>query len=383
MMIARARSAAIACALSLAFTAALRAQTGRYSSVAVAPATPGFTLNFLVKWSCDDDPGVTSSAAGEVDLVDPAGSVVGSVVATANRAGPVVTATGMGSVSNTSMTMYLYGAANTPADGLVLGTWSVSGLGPGPYTLRFWFNQTSVPGNPLSTITTSTLENGLSTTGGVTPTPTPAPSPTPTPVPTPTPSPTPTPTPTSAPFVVLSLYASSGGSVSGGGSYPRNAQATAVATPSQGYVFAGWTGDLAASTPVLSVTMSSNVSLTAGFSAMLAQTISFVPPASVSARSGSFALAVSASSGLPVTLALNSGPVSLASNLVTPNGSAGQVAVTATQAGNSQYLPAPPVVISFAIGEAPPGVIFADDSAATKRSDRATRVTSYLCVPSH
>jgi uncharacterized repeat protein (TIGR02543 family) len=383
MRIARARNAAIGCVLSLAFAAALPAQTGHTSTVEIAPGTPGFTLNFLVKWNCDDDPGATTSAPGEVDLVDPSGDVVGSVVATANKAGPVVTASGPGSVSNTSMTMYLYGAANTPADGLVLGTWSVSGLGPGPYTLRFWFNQRSVPGNPLSTITTSTLQNGLSAAGGAAPTPAPSPTPTPVPTPTPTAVPTPTPTPTSAPFVVLSLYASPGGSVAGGGSYPRNAQATALATPSPGFAFAGWTGDLTASTPTLSVTMASNVSLTASFSQMLAQTISYVAPSGVSTRSGAFALSVSASSGLPVTLALDSGPVSLASNLVTPNGSAGQVAVTATQPGNAQYLPAPPVVISFAIGEAPPGVVFADDSPATKRSDRTTRVTSYLSVPSH
>ena len=381
MMIARARSAALGYLLSLALAAGARAQTGHYSTVTIAPATSGFTLNFLVKWNCDDDPGVTTSAPGEVDLVDPSGNVVGSVVATANRVALVVTASGMGSVSNTSMTLYLYGAGNTPADGLVLGTWSVSGMGPGPYTLRFWFSERSVPGNPLSTITTSTLENGLSTTSA--PTPTPVPSPTPIPNPTPTPIPTPTPTPTALPFFILSLYASSGGSVAGGGSYPRNAQATAVATPSQGYTFAGWSGDRAAATPTVTVTMASNVSLTASFSPMLPQTITYVPPASVSTRSGAFALAVSASSGLPVTLVLDSGPVSLAGNLVTPGGSTGQVAVTATQPGNSQYLPAPPVVISFAVGQPPPGVIFADDSPATKRSDRTTRVTSYLSVPSH
>src|ERR1700722_18423406 len=104
MMIPRARSAAIGCLLSLAVASAPGAQTGHYSAAAIAPGTAGFTLNFLVKWNCDDDPGATSSAPGEVDLVDPAGNVVGSVVATANRAGPVVAATGIGSVSSTSAT---------------------------------------------------------------------------------------------------------------------------------------------------------------------------------------------------------------------------------------------------------------------------------------
>jgi hypothetical protein len=129
--------------------------------------------------------------------------------------------------------------------------------------------------------------------------------------------------------------------------------------------------------------MSSNVSLVAHFSQLLTQTISYVPPGSVSTRSPAFALSVTSTSGLPVLLVLNSGPATLASNVITPSGTQGQVVLTATQPGNSQYLAAQPVVITFAIGPPPPGVLLSDDSAATKRSDKATRVTSFTSAQGH
>jgi hypothetical protein len=128
--------------------------------------------------------------------------------------------------------------------------------------------------------------------------------------------------------------------------------------------------------------MNSNKSILAHFAPLLPQTISFVPPGPVTTRSPAFTLSVSASSGLPVTLVLDSGPATLAANLVTPSG-VGEVILTATQPGNTQYLPAQPVIISINIGLPPAGVLLTDDSAATKKSDRATRVTSYTSGPSH
>jgi len=122
--------------------------------------------------------------------------------------------------------------------------------------------------------------------------------------------------------------------------------------------------------------MNANKSVMAHFSALLSQSITFVPPGSVSIRTPPFTLLVSSSSGLPVSLALDAGPVALAGFVVTPSGMPGQVTLTATQTGNDQYLPAQPVVVSFAVGPAPPGVLLADDSSATKKSDKATAVTS-------
>jgi hypothetical protein len=186
-----------------------------------------------------------------------------------------------------------------------------------------------------------------------------------------------------AAFFTLSAVASPGGTVAGGGSYPPNAQATAVATPGLGNAFSGWTGDITSGSPSLSVLMNSSKSIMAHFTALLTQAITFVQPVNLTTHSAAFGLSVTASSGLPVSLALTSGPVSLAGNVVTPIGAAGEVALTATQAGNAQYLPAPPVVITFAVGPPPPGVILSDDSPTTKRSDKATRTTSYTSVPAH
>ena len=181
----------------------------------------------------------------------------------------------------------------------------------------------------------------------------------------------------------LSLAATPGGLVSGGGTYPANAQATAVATAFPGNAFLGWTGDLASQSPSVSLRMTSNVSLLASFTALLSQTISFSTPSGITAHSQPFTLSAWSSSGLPVTLSLSSGPASLSGALVTPSGATGQVNVVATQPGNATYLPAPPQVISFPIGPPPPGVTLSDDSGATKRSDRTTRTTSYTSGPAH
>ncbi len=186
-----------------------------------------------------------------------------------------------------------------------------------------------------------------------------------------------------AAFFTLSAVASSGGTVSGGGSYPPNAEATAVAAAGPGNAFSGWTGDVTSASPSLSILMNSSKSIMAHFTALLPQAITFVQPANMTTRSAPLALSVSASSGLPVSLTLSSGPASLAGSVVTPTGGTGEVALTATQAGNAQYLPAQPVVITFAVGPPPPGVILSDDSSATKKSDKATRTTSYVSLPAH
>jgi len=127
--------------------------------------------------------------------------------------------------------------------------------------------------------------------------------------------------------------------------------------------------------------MNSNKSLTAHFTAMLAQTIAFTQPGPVTTRTPAFALIATASSGLPVSFTLDSGPAALAGGVLSPTGSTGEVTVTATQPGNSVYLAAQPVVVTFAVGPPPPGVLLSDDSAATRRTDRDTRTTAFRCGP--
>jgi uncharacterized repeat protein (TIGR02543 family) len=548
------------------------AQSGVYSSESIVLGTGGYVMNFEVEWTCDDSPSGTVSAPGEVDLLNAGGSVIAKVVATANGSTPVITVTGAGSVSGVTSSILIEGASGTPADGLLHGSWNITGPAPGPYTLHLWVQTRSVPLRSATTITTDTRNSGGGgTVNAPTPTPTPTPTPSPTPSPTrrPTPSPTPTPTPTptatpvpsppsvvlsipasatvfqsvaiaanaaasaggrplasvaiaiswdnggtwspietdshpanpsdsealtyslgsvgtalvratatdalglsatstqsiavgratqgpilitpasttitagqsvtlvasggatgnyswggsasgsgagqtvvfptagtfavtaldtgdadytpspgatasvtvQVPFYTLSATASPGGTVSGGGSYPPNSSATADAVAAPGYTFTGWTGDVTAAASSISVLMNSNKSVVAHFATLLPQTISFVSPGAVTTRTGAFALSVTASSGLPVSLSLDSGPASLAFNVVTPSGTAGEVTLTATQPGNAQYLPAQPVIITFPIGSPPAGVVFSDDSASTKKSDKTTRITSYKSGP--
>jgi uncharacterized repeat protein (TIGR02543 family) len=179
------------------------------------------------------------------------------------------------------------------------------------------------------------------------------------------------------PFNILSTGSSGAGTVAGGGSYPPNAVATATATASPGNVFVGWTGDATGASASVTVLMDSSKSVLAHFTPLLTQSIEYTPPGGVTVRTPPFTVTVTSTSGLPVSLVLDSGPATLAGNVITPIGSPGQVSVTATQPGNAEYFPAAPVVITFAIGPPTPGVIMADDSAATKRSDRVTRATSF------
>jgi hypothetical protein len=184
-----------------------------------------------------------------------------------------------------------------------------------------------------------------------------------------------------AAFFILSVASGPGGTVSGGGSYPPNAVAVAVATPGPGSSFTGWTGDVSGSAPSLTLLMNSSKSITANFSALMPQTITFRSPGTVTTRTPPLILSASASSGLPVLIALDSGPASLAGNVLTQAGATGQVTLTATQAGNALYLPAPPVTLSIPIGSPPAGVILTDDSAVTRRTDRFTRTTSFRSGP--
>ena len=79
----------------------------------------------------------------------------------------------------------------------------------------------------------------------------------------------------------------------------------------------------------------------------LAQTIIFIQPSNVQFGAAPFTLAASATSGLPVTFSV-AGPASLSGNTVM-NFGAGAVTITASQAGNATYDPAPNVSQSFVV----------------------------------
>ncbi|MDP1579705.1 MAG: immunoglobulin domain-containing protein, partial [Candidatus Didemnitutus sp.] len=81
---------------------------------------------------------------------------------------------------------------------------------------------------------------------------------------------------------------------------------------------------------------------------ILAQSINFPTPTTRSFGSGAFDLAATASSGLPVTYALVSGPANVTGRTVTPTG-VGNVTIRATQNGSADYAAATAVERSFAV----------------------------------
>ncbi|MBL9117968.1 MAG: choice-of-anchor D domain-containing protein [Verrucomicrobiaceae bacterium] len=78
------------------------------------------------------------------------------------------------------------------------------------------------------------------------------------------------------------------------------------------------------------------------------QAIKFAPPATVSLVQSPLALTATASSGLPVSLVVVSGPATLSGNSLTLTG-AGTVKITATQLGNGEYAPAKAVTKSITV----------------------------------
>ena len=108
------------------------------------------------------------------------------------------------------------------------------------------------------------------------------------------------------------------------------------------------------------------------------QTISFAAPADRASNSGSFALSATASSGLPVTFTLVSGPGLLAGNVVDLTGATGPVKLRAGQAGNATYAAAPEVEVTFTVTAGPTNVIF---SAAFSVDSRVPVAELGLVLP--
>jgi autotransporter-associated beta strand protein len=83
--------------------------------------------------------------------------------------------------------------------------------------------------------------------------------------------------------------------------------------------------------------------------AQAAQAITFPNPGS-KAYGDVFALTATASSGLPVSYSVVSGPATVAGSTVTTTG-VGSVVLHAVQAGNANYLAAPPVDVTFSVAK--------------------------------
>ena len=122
----------------------------------------------------------------------------------------------------------------------------------------------------------------------------------------------------------------------------------AVANP--GYVFTGWSVGSMGNNASSSINLSGNLSITANFEPIgnqQSQTINFSSISDKLTTDNPFQINASASSGLPVSLNIVSGPATLSGNTITLNGNTGLVVVEASQSGNSNYLPAPTVTRTF------------------------------------
>lgn len=143
----------------------------------------------------------------------------------------------------------------------------------------------------------------------------------------------------------LTTSATTGGGVTPGGSYPYGTSLTIAATPDATHRFVGWAGDASGNASSILLTLTAPLNIQAVFIDKTAQTIAFPSPGSQPA-SGSITLAGSASSGLPLTFVVLSGPATISGNQLQIIGP-GAISVQARQAGDGVYLPAPNVTQTF------------------------------------
>ena len=106
--------------------------------------------------------------------------------------------------------------------------------------------------------------------------------------------------------------------------------------------------------------------------AAASQSIAFNSPASAAVGTTT-TLAVTASSGLPVTLTLVSGPATLAGNRLTPTGT-GVAIIRASQPGDSSYLAAPSVERIIALTAATQQIFVGQVTTGTTRAGEVAAV---------
>lgn len=117
--------------------------------------------------------------------------------------------------------------------------------------------------------------------------------------------------------------------------------------------------------------------------AKAAQTLTFGPLPSRTPGAAAFNLSATASSGLPVTYSLISGPANVTGNTVTLTGTEGTVIIQATQAGNADWSAATPVQQSFSVAKSNQVISFGtlpNRSTASAPISLAATATSGLPV---
>jgi len=142
--------------------------------------------------------------------------------------------------------------------------------------------------------------------------------------------------------LALTTSATSGGVVTPGGSYPFGSMVSVTASPDSTHRFIGWTGDVTGTNPNVAVLLDRAKSVHAVFDVKASQVIDFAPMPDRPAIADAFALQANASSGLPVSFTVLSGPATLEGAMLHVS-APGVITVRASQAGDAMFLPAAPV----------------------------------------
>jgi|CXWL01.1.fsa_nt_gi hypothetical protein len=144
----------------------------------------------------------------------------------------------------------------------------------------------------------------------------------------------------------LVTSATPGGAVTPGGIYPPGTTLTISAAADATHRFLGWAGDAAGTAVTVAVTLDAPKVVQAVFTDKSAQTITFPAPADQPVAGPPFPLGATASSGLPLTYMVLSGPATVTGSLLTITG-LGAVTVQANQTGDGFFLPAASVTRTF------------------------------------
>lgn len=180
------------------------------------------------------------------------------------------------------------------------------------------------------------------------------------------------------PQYTLTTASSGGGTVTLGGTYPAGTTVMLSATPDATHRFVGWVGDAQGANPSVVITMNSAKWVQAIFAAKSAQSISFEALANQNVGT-ILPLTVNASSNLPVTLTVISGPATLNGTTLTIDGP-GTITLQASQAGNDVYLPAPLITRVFN-ASAPAVLKFQRIARTLLQSQETSGSSSYLIQP--
>jgi len=157
------------------------------------------------------------------------------------------------------------------------------------------------------------------------------------------------------------------GSITGTGDFPVGQNTTVIAQSKAGYIFTGWSeaGVPITNTPSYTLMVNANHDLTASFTnsvlATNTQTITFTVPSSVKLNVGKVPLIATASSGLPVSFSVVSGPATISTDSTNSSlnlTGVGQVKISASQSGGGNYLPAPTITRSLNVAKGTQSITF-------------------------